>query len=215
MPCVGNDVVDLREPANAGKSGNSRFLKKILTNAEIEFVQNAENPDTALWSHWTCKETAYKVIKKSRSGATFLPRHWQVVFNKIQSTHSEGEVIIPGNDRVYIRLFSNTQDVHGIGSDCRTALDKLIWSVDALPEEEKINPSLYLRYCLGQSLAKNFSLKFHQIKIKRTRENGELQPPRVYVDGKKTDIDISLSHDGRFVAYVVSQAESPFTTFRG
>jgi len=148
------------------------------------------------------------VIKKSRPDAPFLPRQWQVVFNKSKSIYSDGEVIIPGKEKVYVRLFFNPQYVHCIGADCLTALDKLIWSVDALPEKEKINPSLYLRYCLGQSLAKNFSLKFHQIKIKRTRENGELQPPRVYVDGKKTDIDISLSHDGRFVAYVVSQAEN-------
>ena len=201
MPYVGNDVMDLSEPANAGKSQDSRFLKKILTNAEIEFVQNAGNPDTALWSFWACKETAYKVIKKSCPAAAFLPRQWQVTFTKSQSVYSDGEVIIPGREKIYIRLFSNTRYIHCIGADVLTALNKLIWSVDALPEEEKINPSLYLRYCLGQSLAKNFSLKFHQIKIKRTRENGKLLPPRVYVSGVKTDIDISLSHDGRFVAY--------------
>ena len=201
MSCVGNDVVDLKEPANAGKSKNSRFLKKILTDAEIEFVQNAENPDAALWSHWACKETAYKVIKKSFPDTAFLPRQWQVIFKKSQSKYSDGEVTIPGEERVYIRLFSNLQYVHCIGADALTALDELIWIVDVLPEAEKINPSLYLRYCVEQSLAKHFSLNFYQIKIKRTRENGELQPPRVYVNGRKTDIDISLSHDGRFVAY--------------
>jgi phosphopantetheinyl transferase (holo-ACP synthase) len=235
--------VDLREPANTGKSRNSRFLKKILTDAEIEFVQNAENPDMALWSLWACKETAYKVIKKSFPDAAFLPRRWAVIFNparlgfprhqpeegfaaargrsryyceptapaggstKFQSVYSYGEVVIPGKDRVYIRLTSNPQYVHCVGADVLTALDKLIWSVDALPEKEKINPSLYLRNYLGQSLAKHFSGNFRHIKIKRTRENGELQPPLVYINGRKTDIDISLSHDGRFIAYVVSQTE--------
>ena len=204
MPYVGNDVVDLREPANAGKSRDSRFLKKILTDAEIEFVQNAENPDAALWSRWSCKETAYKLIKKSCLDSAFLPRQWQVIFNKNESTYSDGEVMIPGRDRVYIRLFSNSQYIHCVGADCLAALDKLIWKVDVLPEEKdgkNIDPSFFSRNCLGQSLAKHFSLNFHQIKIKRTRENGELQPPRVYVDGRKTDIEISLSHDGRFVAY--------------
>ena len=201
MPCVGNDVVDLKEPANAGKSRDSRFLKKILTSAEIKFVQNARNPDTALWSHWACKETAYKVIKKSCLDAAFLPRQWTVVFNKTKSKYSEGEVIIPDKGKVYIRLFPNLQYVHCIGSDSIAALDELIWRVDVLPEKEKNNPSFYSRYCLGHSLAKHFSLNYHHIKIKRTRENGELQPPRVYVNGRKADIDISLSHDGRFVAY--------------
>jgi phosphopantetheinyl transferase (holo-ACP synthase) len=194
--------VDLREPANTGKSQDSRFLKKILTNAEIEFVQNAENPGAVLWSHWACKETAYKVIKKSRPDAAFLPRQWAVTFKSTKSKYSDGEVTVPRKSKIYIRLFSNSNYVHCIGADCLAALDKLIWSVDALPEKEKINPSLYLRYCLGQSLAKHFSLNSHHIKIKRTRENAELQPPRVYVSGRKTNIDISLSHDGRFVAYV-------------
>jgi phosphopantetheinyl transferase (holo-ACP synthase) len=196
-------VVDLKEPANAGKSQDSRFLKKILTNAEIEFVLNAGNPDAALWSCWAGKETAYKVIKKSFPDATFLPRQWTVTFTETKSKYSDGEVIIPGNDRVYIRLFSNPHYVHCVGADVLTVLDKLIWSVEALPEKEKINPSLYLHNCLGQHLSKHFSLNFHHIKIKRTRENGELQPPHVYVSGSKTDIDISLSHDGRFVAYTL------------
>jgi phosphopantetheinyl transferase (holo-ACP synthase) len=198
--------VDLKEPANAGKSRDSRFLKKILTDAEIEFVQNAEKPDAALWSHWACKETAYKVIKRSSSCAAFLPRQWQVIFNKTKSKYSDGEVTIPEHDSVFIRLFTNPQYVHCIGVDVLTALDNLIWSVDVLPEKEKITPSLYSRCCLGQRLAKHFSLNFHHIKIRRTREKGELQPPRVYVSGRITDIDISLSHDGRFVAYVFYNA---------
>ena len=204
MPYVGNDVVDLREPANAGKSRDSRFLKKILTNAEIEFVQNAENPDTALWSCWAGKETAYKVLKKSFPDAAFLPRQWTVFFKKSQSDFSEGEVMIPGKERVYVRLFYNPQYVHCVGSDSITALDKLIWSVDVLPEEKdekNIDPSFFSRNCLGQNLAQYFSLNFHNIKIRRTREDGVLQPPRVYVSGRETDINISLSHDGRFVAY--------------
>jgi phosphopantetheinyl transferase (holo-ACP synthase) len=193
-------VVDLKEPANAGKSVDSRFLKKILTDAEIDFVKNAENSDAALWSLWACKETAYKVIKKTSSETAFVPRRWQTVFCKTQSEFSEGEVIIPEKGSVFIRLFSNSEYIHCVGADSLAALDKLIWSVDVLPEKEN-NFSLFSRQCLAQNLAQFFSLNLQQIKIRRTRENGELQPPCVYVDGKKTDIDISLSHDGRFVAY--------------
>jgi phosphopantetheinyl transferase (holo-ACP synthase) len=207
LSCVGNDVVDLKEPANADKSQDSRFLKKILTNTEIEFIKNAENPDAALWSCWAGKETAYKVLKKSFPDAAFLPRQWMVTFNKSQVKYSNGKVIIPGKGSVYIRLFSNSNYVHCVGADVLTTLDKLVWSVEVLPEK-KINPSLYLRYCLRQRLAKHFSLNSHHIKIKRTRENGELQPPHVYVSGRNTDIDISLSHDGRFVAYVATLTES-------
>jgi phosphopantetheinyl transferase (holo-ACP synthase) len=199
--------VDLKEPANVGKSTDSRFLKKILTNAEIEFIQNVENPDAVLWSLWACKETAYKVIKKTFPETAFLPRQWPVTFTNTKSEYSDGEITVPGKGKVFIRLFSNSQYVHCVGAYNITVLDKLNYNVEALPEEEGINASFFLRRFLAQSLAKNLSLNFHDIKIKRIRENGELQPPRVYIRGKKTDIDISLSHDGRFVAYVASQAE--------
>lgn len=201
MPYVGNDVVDLRDPANAGKSKNSRFLKKILTDTEIEFIKKMERPVAALWSLWACKEAAYKVKIKSFPDILFIPRRWQVVFNKLQSEYSEGEVIIPGKGSVYIRLFSNNQYVHCVGADSFDVLDQVIWSVEALPEEKEINPSLFLRDRLGKKLAKNLSLNFHDIRIRRTKINGEFQQPRIYVGGKETDIDISLSHDGRFVAY--------------
>jgi phosphopantetheine--protein transferase-like protein len=201
LPYVGNDVVDLKEPANAGKSRDPRFLKKILTDAEIEFIKNAERPQAALWSLWACKEAAYKVKNKSFPDIAFIPRRWQVVFNKLQSDYSDSEVIIPEKGSVYIRLFSNIQYVHCVGADSFAVLDQLIWSVEVLPEEKEISPSLFLRDRLGEKLANNLSLNFHDIKIRRTKINGELQQPCVYVDGKETDINISLSHDGRFVAY--------------
>jgi phosphopantetheine--protein transferase-like protein len=201
LPYVGNDVVDLREPVNAGKSESSRFLKKILTDAEIEFIKKMERSQAALWSLWACKEAAYKVKNKSFPDIPFIPRRWQVVFNKRKSKYSDGEVIIPGKGSVYIRLFSNLEYVHCVGADSFAVLDKLIWSVEALPEEKEINPSLFLRDCLREKLANNFSLNFHDIKIRRTEKNSEFQWPRVYIGGRETDIDISLSHDGRFVAY--------------
>ncbi|MFZ3056385.1 MAG: 4'-phosphopantetheinyl transferase superfamily protein [Smithella sp.] len=196
-------MVDLREPANTGKSQDSRFLKKILTDVEMEFVKNAGNSDEALWSFWACKETAYKVIKKTFPDVAFLPRRWPVTFDKSKSKKSDGLVKVPDKGDIYIHLFSNPDYIHCVGVDELSALDKIICDVENLPAG-KTDPSLFSRLCLAQSLAKSFSLNLHQIKIKRTRTKGELQPPRVYIDGRKTDIDISLSHDGCFVAYAVT-----------
>lgn len=204
MPHIGNDIVDLREPVNAGENRDSRFLKKILTVAEIDFVQNAENPDKALWSLWACKETAYKVIKKKCVDAAFLPCRWMVILEKSESACLEGEVKIPDAEVVYIRLFSHFRYVHCVGADHPADLDRLFCKVEAFPEKEnekRIDPSLFARKYLARSLADFFRLNFSDIKINRIKEKNELQPPYVYIGGKKSDIDISLSHDGRFVAY--------------
>jgi phosphopantetheinyl transferase (holo-ACP synthase) len=204
LPYVGNDIVDLREPANAGKSRDSRFLKKILTVAEIDFVQNAENHDKALWALWSCKETAYKVIKKKCVDAAFLPRQWTVILQKSESASLDGEVKVPDAEVVYVRLFSHFRYVHCVGADHPADLDSLVCKVEVLPEKEnekRIAPSLFARKCLTLSIADFFRLKLSDIKINRVQDKSELQPPHVYIGGKKSDIDISLSHDGQFVAY--------------
>jgi phosphopantetheine--protein transferase-like protein len=202
LPHVGNDVVDLKEQANRYKSRDLRYLKKILTDAEIEFVTKAKNTDVALWSFWACKEAAYKVMKKSFPDSAFTPRLWQVTYAKSRLEYSEGEVEIPQTGSVFVHLISNADYVHCVGANGLEILDKLISGVEVLPEEET-NPSFFLRQCLAERLAARFALNFHQIQIRRTMQNNELQPPRVYIDSKTTDIDISLSHDGRFVAYAI------------
>lgn len=198
---VGNDVVDLKEEANRGKSRDSRFLKKIFTDAEIEYIKCAHNPDRELWSIWVCKETAYKVIKKTSPDAAFTPRRWQTILKKNQSAYSEGDVIIPNTGSVYVRLFFTPEYVHCVGVNHFTGIGKLIWKVESLPQERGTNPSVFLRGRLEKKLAQNLSLHAHQIKIERIKMCGELQPPCVYIDNKKTAIDVSMSHDGRFVAY--------------
>jgi len=167
-------------------------------------LKNADNPDLALWSFWACKETAYKVVKKYLSAVGFVPRQWNVVLKTNRSEYAEGNVDLLGKERIHVRLFSNPDYVHCVGTDNLKLLNRLIWRVKALPEKEKINPSLFLRHCVTHDLAKIFSLKSDHIKIKRTKQDGELQYPQVYIDEKKANIDFSLSHDGRFVAYAFS-----------
>jgi phosphopantetheinyl transferase (holo-ACP synthase) len=193
--------VDLRDAANKDKSRDSRFLKKILTDAEIDDVKHAENSDQLLWSLWACKETAYKVIKKISPETVFVPRRWPTVFKKITSEYAEGEVGIWGEGGVFVRLFSRSDHVHCVGSDDQSILDQLIWNTHPLPVKEKIPPSLFVRRCIGQNLAEYFRRDFDAVEIRRERWKNELKPPGVYLDGQKTNIDVSLSHDGRFVAY--------------
>ena len=230
LPHIGNDVVDLKHSANVKKSMDLRFLKKILTDDEIEIVNFAENPDTALWSFWACKESAYKVIKKSHNEDSFIPHRWSVnievqsakrpvsvgadsngqMINNIgqhhqpQTSYRKGQVIIPGGNAVCVRLFSHPSYVHCIGADCLSTLDDLSWGIDVLPERrngENDNPSSFTRQCLVRSLAGFLHVNSGEIKIRRIKKKTVLQPPGVYIGGKKAAIDVSLSHDGRFIAY--------------
>lgn len=205
MSCIGNDVVDWKHPANSNKSRDFRYLKKILTNVEIEIVYNSENPDKVLWSLWACKETAYKAIRKSSAGFSFLPRQWPVRLNGGDKMFTDGEVIIPGVNTVFVRLFYLPEGcIHCVGVDNRADLHEVIWGTESLPEcasGENNEPSSFARKCLVRKLAGIYKLNFRQLEVRRAKEAGELQPPKLYYGNRETSFDISLSHDGKFVAY--------------
>ena len=206
------------------KSMDFRFLKKILTDTEIEQLHRCDDPDAALWSLWACKEAAYKVLKKQTSDAAFVPRRWSVHFGSLspaverpdttlyEARHEDqkptefttGDVLISENKSIPFLLFSSGAYVHCLAADRLDVLDKANWRIDALPEgdQQGNDPSAFARSCLTRALSAFFGYDPCQIKIFRAQENdGELQPPVVYRDGIKADIDVSLSHDGQFVAY--------------
>ncbi|MEN6375040.1 MAG: 4'-phosphopantetheinyl transferase superfamily protein [Smithella sp.] len=187
------------------RSRDFRYQKKILTNVEIEFVNDSENPDKVLWSLWACKETAYKAIRKSYAGLSFLPRQWSVQLNGYDKMLTEGEVVIPGLNTVFVRLFYLPEGcVHCVGADNWADLDNIIWGMETLQEftaGESIEPSLFVRECLVRKLAELYQLNSRKLEIRREKEGGELQPPQLYYENRKASCDISLSHDGKFVAY--------------
>lgn len=214
MPYIGNDVVDLTHPANAQKSMDLRFLKKILTDTEIEQVQNSGNPDERLWSFWACKEAAYKVIQKKTGDAAFVPRRWSVhyrIFSKsvagcgsFPDHYREGEVAPSGGDPVYFRLFTCGTYVHCLAADVPGAIHQMIARVESFPDEVDdgpADPSSFVRMKLIRSLACDLHRPEQDLRIVRERKDGGLGPPALYIAGAASNIDLSISHDGQYAAY--------------
>jgi hypothetical protein len=118
---------------------------------------------------------------------------------------TEGEVFIGGADPVFVRIFDLPAGcMHCVGADNLTDLDGIIWGIETLPEfssGEDNEPSSFGRRCLTRKLAGLYRLNFQELEVRRDGGGGELQPPQLYYENKKTPFDISLSHDGKFVAY--------------
>jgi hypothetical protein len=169
----------------------------------MEIVREAENPDITTWLLWACKETAYKVLKKSSSGLVFRPRCWQVMLTKPMSSYGEGEVIADEAKTIFVQVYLADAYVHCIGSDELSALNKIVWEVNLLPTAgtgTNISPSAFGRKCLLARLANTYSLNTESMDIRRAGQGGELNEPCLYLNGSKAPFDISLSHDGQFVA---------------
>jgi hypothetical protein len=116
-----------------------------------------------------------------------------------------GHVIIPGNETVYVRLFFFASCVHCVASDCRDTLSAAVWHLEEINIHAtglKADPSLFVRQALLNHLSARLNLNSADMKIHREKRDGELLPPCVYLHHNKLPVDISLSHDGPFVAYV-------------
>ena len=191
-----------------------RFLKKILTDTEVEQVCCSGNPEAALWSFWACKEAAYKVVQKKDHHAAFLPGRWSVRYHdfqdlpekhpSLQSDCREGEVVIPGSGNVYVHLFTFPSYVHCIASDTSEGVNRIVARVNRLPRPKNslhTDPSLFVRSKLLRCLARHLRLPARDLKIVREPQTDGLGPPLLYIAGARSVIDLSISHDGCYVAY--------------
>ena len=81
MPPVGNDIVDLKEPDNCGKSGDDRFLGRVFTPEERDRIVAAACPDQLLWAFWAAKEAAYKAVSRDDPSICSTPRRYGVALD--------------------------------------------------------------------------------------------------------------------------------------
>ena len=196
------------------KSTDLRFLKKILTDTEIEQVRSSSHPDAALWSFWACKEAAYKVIQKQTSDAASVPRRWSVGFQTpvnsavglqtLKKNYRDGAVWVPDFDAVYFRLFDFSSYLHCIATNAFGVMDNIMAHVDRMPDQESsagVDPSWFVRLNLIRSLAAALHIPEEDLRVIRETKNGVLTPPRLFIAGIPSGIELSISHDGRYVAY--------------
>jgi hypothetical protein len=233
LPPVGNDIVDLREPDNCGKSGDDRFLGRVFTPEERDRIVTAACPDKLLWAFWAAKEAAYKAVSRDDPSICSTPRRYGVTLD----------------DQVVDHLFSGVEDVTG-----RIDLDgqDSVRSIDAVEGSEGrltgrvITPRgaalLWImvkdEYVHALAVAGNgdFATLVHRVdRIDVEKETGgasafvrrqllteialrlkcpiddlairkeplDRGAPSVFLRGRPLPAEISLSHDGGFTAFAL------------
>ena len=222
MRHVGNDIVDLLHPHNQGKSGNARLRKRILLPAEEDLLYPGQS-ETMLWALWTGKEAAYKAIQKDQGDITSAPRRYKVQYD-LTAARGKADSSPPGEQRlsgtvatprgnVNLETFITPCHVHSIATTfAPSAAIRIVWQVERLPGDglPPADESASVRLAAQRQLARYLPESSPQdIEIRRDQGPAGLAPPAVYLRGQLTAIDISLSHDGAFVAYVFAIFSQP------
>lgn len=208
LPGVGNDVVDLKDPENIGKSRDDRFLGRVFTAGERELIASAPSPDTLLWSLWAAKEAAYKAVSSADPAVCSIPHRYQVVLEAEDATRKivrlAGKVITPRGELV-LEVAVSADWVHALAAGAEEALKRLCQRVKRLEGGKgAVNPSAFVRGALLQEIARRLDCPVGDLSVVKNPDGRGA--PRVLFRGDLLAAEVSLSHDGRFAAFAFDPA---------
>ena len=185
---VGNDVVHRRDPHIAGHHLKRRFVGRVCGAGEAERVRASREPGLLLWSLWAAKEAAYKAVVKLRPGIPFAHRRF-VVAESLAAVRYE-------DLRLSLEVEANEEWVHAVA--CTGETD-ILRSVER--KEDGADQKEAVRALALEAAAARFDLPRDRLEIVRPpNAEGRPGPPQLLMDGRPTGVDLSLSHDGPFVA---------------
>lgn len=214
MSHVGNDIVDLLSPYAIGKSRDKRFVDRVLTKEEKTVVLSSNKPDTYLWAFWAAKESAFKAVSKEDPHLSSVPKRYPVKFhsNRDENTGNLKGIVHTPAGIVNIVVYFTHDFCHCVGTiDGCLRKNRVIYETSSIdfnscPDYSRSNDeaSLLVRKIAKCKISTFFQLDESGIDIVRSDTQKGNEPPVVYYRNDLTNIDLSLSHDGRFVAYAFS-----------
>lgn len=197
MLFIGNDVVDLTDPENIGKSRDQRFVRRVFTLEEEKIIRCAADSDRILWILWAGKEVAYKIVQKINQCISSIPRLYRVHLAVKQGAVCYGNVETP-ICLINIKTFSDKKHVQCVGIPAiHGKQNKYFWKTGIVAISSPYEMT-GVRDSIVRCLADYLHLMPDKIDIRKNKETGI---PYVYIHGIKSAIDISFSHDGRFFAW--------------
>lgn len=203
----------MTDSGNNRKSEDVRFIERVFTPAEKDLIFSSlrsDGPDQALWSLWACKEAAFKAVSKS-GAVSSSPLEYTVFLNPAGVANGKirmfrGSVSTPAGI-LPLRLVRNSNYVHAVASTgADETINSVFWVVCNINlRRSEVTPhmqSMLVRRAVTMKLAKYINASPQDMEIVRRKRNGSgLGPPVLLVGGRESGIEISLSHDGLFLAY--------------
>lgn len=213
MPPVGNDVVDLKDPQNLGKSRDDRFLGRVFTGEERDLILKADTPDGFLWALWAAKEAAFKVVSRAEPGIPSIPRLYPVIFDAksvFEATNATAEPIrwlvgranTPRGD-LTLRIAMGEDYVHAVAVGTPSEFAGVFCSVEKIRDAADLSddPSAIVRRRLLEEIARRLGCPVDNLSVRK--DSAGRGAPSVFLRERPLTAGISLSHDGRFTGFVL------------
>jgi len=185
MVFVGNDVVNIGHPANANRSLSSKFLAKVCSSKEQEYVLESESPNIALWQLWSLKESAFKVLMKMGEMSFFAPNRIEVLDTGIQNKKVI-ETMFKSNV-VYLKSSVLNERITSVASNSLDGINKAVSETRITSKPDESNEVRRLMF----DVLKRHNLPHDKVEVIKNEQG----IPYLFYQKKILPIEISLSHD--------------------
>jgi phosphopantetheine--protein transferase-like protein len=214
MHPTGNDVVDLQAADNRRSAANPRYAQRVLSSREYASLTAAAEPERLLWSLWSAKEAAYKSLSPN-ADLVFSQREFVVHTPQLHRFNQHrGQAygsVVHGEREVAVRWYWTQQYVHCVsgaaataGHACVRAADDVCIDLDEHPRYTSMPASSQAVRALAHELLDKLGTIPADAWISRRVRHA----PQIVAAGRVwPGAQVSLSHDGRFVAAAVSRCQ--------
>lgn len=196
MACVGNDVVDLGDPESSSEARHPRFDARVFAAAERAGLAVARDENRERWKRWAAKEAAYKVARKRVPRTIFSPARFVTELSKAANEMR----VLHAADAFRVTFFEQGEAVHAVAVLEGAEPRELVGDVQELSTGEVAGdpeaPRNAVRDLVRGRMAERLELDVSRIEVRRIE-----RIPALWIDGRASELDISLSHHGRFVAF--------------
>jgi len=200
---LGNDIIDLGDPETRPGALHPRFDARVFTPDERAALASAAQPDRLRWGLWAMKEAAYKCLKKLEPATCFSPQRIRLCLEgeRAQSVDCAGR-------RLRVALWQEGDCLHAIATDGADPEHGVLRALTALPAAaEPAHASAAVRTLARDAAAAHLGCAPGELAVLR-----EGRAPRLHLRGLPVDLDLSLSHHGRFLAAALETGAGRQTT---
>jgi len=187
---IGNDVVDLRDPDADPWRRHARFDGRVFHPGERALIATSLQPGWTRWILWALKESAYKAARKDEPTTVFSPVRFVVTPQDAASA-----IVRVGRRRFRGFVSCGPGHVHAVAWRAAEAPGVTRMGVARLATGETCPHAAARRLAL-EGLAPALGVAPEALAIHR-----EGRIPALWVHGRRSGADLSLSHHGRFVAF--------------
>jgi phosphopantetheinyl transferase (holo-ACP synthase) len=191
MP-VGHDIVWTGSARCKGKAADARFLEKVCTPAEQQYIRTSADADAALWLIWSAKEAAYKL-------SCFLGNRAKFSWKKFEVHPGAGGNTVQSKVRFqqsvfFCRTFIRTSHICSVAMQCND-FEKILHGIAPVTRATSAAAHQYAR----ESIAKHLLRDAEALQVIKD----EYGIPSLRDNLTGMAVPLSLSHDGPFVSFAI------------